>query len=408
MHHTHKLEHVSGLGVQDFARINAAGKAGILLSALSATEETTLSMQKVQILATASNIDPIFALPRLLELLQARGLIDVERTGVSVLGVTTPVVMHHTAGVYEDLGATTLESAALELSELVSDSPWRESETKIYLGDTFKLTDSQTTMLLENSESIGFVDFENLGGDKVYFNGNLFRRGQIAKTQAVLNSLTEQEERLVGEVDEMLKSFGCVPLDDVVRILGQQLFEKLNAISMYDVNVVNNDLEDTAFVTRPAAFAKYGSPLVEDALDLSKALVSSLTYGMTRSSLSRGRIVMIERLMNALIDGRWVGAAEAIGQDYRALELKNVVEVRADPPRGYSMRLLKKDVGLVALAVIKAGDASDTVLNLPGATVTGYVAPETNREIARRQQQQPSKRATRDMVMALRTGSVLL
>ena len=36
---------------------------------------------------------------------------------------------------------------------------------------------------------------------------------------------------------------------------------------MYDINVVNNDQENVAFVTRPAAFSKYGNPLVEDALD---------------------------------------------------------------------------------------------------------------------------------------------
>jgi hypothetical protein len=84
-----------------------------------------------------------------------------------------------------------------------------------------------------------------------------------------------------------------------------------------------------------------------------------------------------------------------------------VVEVRPHPPRGYDMRLLKKDVGQVALEVIKAGDASDAVLNLPGATVTGYVGPEVNREVGRRKQAVASKKATRDIVMALRTGGGL-
>ena len=57
--------------------------------------------------------------------------------------------------------------------------------------------------------------------------------------------------------------------------------------------------------------------------------------------------------------------------------------------------------------VIKAGDASDAVLNLPGATVTGYVGPEANREGGRRKQTVASKKATRDIVMALRTGGGL-
>lgn len=71
------------------------------------------------------------------------------------------------------------------------------------------------------------------------------------------------------------------------------------------------------------------------------------------------------------------------------------------------MKLLKKEVGQIALEVIKAGDASEAILNLPGATVMGYVGPEANREGGRRKQQVASKRATRDIVVALRTESGL-
>lgn len=405
VHHTHKLEQVSGS--QEFNNIYAAGKAGILLSALSASDQTSLPNNRVEVLAKASNINTLFELPKLLDLLQVRGLVQTSKQGVDVLGVTTSTVVQHAADIYDHLGPSPAENAALEFSELTSQSPLSQKESKVYFGDTFKLTSGQSADLLEQAEQVGFVDFEDLGGDKVYFNGNLFRREHIAKTQAVLNSLTEEDRRSVVEVEELLKKAGCVSLMEVTRVLGVKLLEKLNAISMYDISIVNNDQENVAFVTRPAAFSKYGNPLVEDALDLAKAFVSSLTYGMTRSSSSRGRITMIEKLMRALIAGRWVGPVEAIGQDYRALELRGVVEVRPNPPRGYDMKLLKKDVGQIALEVIKAGDASGVALNLPGAAVTGYVGPEPNRESRRRKQQVSSKLATRDIVMALRTGSVL-
>lgn len=378
-----------------------------LLSALSASDQTSLSLNTVEVIAKAANINTVFELPKLLELLKGRSLLEVSESGVDVLGVTTAVVVQHAAGVYEDLGPSASENAALEFSELTSQAPLRQNESKVYLGDKCELAAGQIAGLLERAEQIGFVDFEDLGGDKVYFNGNLFRREQLSKTQAVLESLTPDDRKRVAEVDELLKRSGCVTLSEVTNILGAKLLEKLNAISMYDISVVNNDQENVAFVTRPAAFSKYGNPLVEDALDLAKAFVSSLTYGMTRSSYARGRITMIERLMKALIAGRWVGPVVAIGQDYRALELKRVVEVRPNPHRGYDMRLLKKEVGQIALQVIKAGDASDSVLNLPGATVTGYVGPEMNREARRRKQTVTSKKATRDIVMALRTGGEL-
>ena len=405
VHHTHKLEQVTG--IHEFDNIYAAGKAAILLSALSASDRTSLSRSRVEVLARASNVNTLFELPKLLELLEARGLIQQSKKGLDVLGVTTTAVVQHASGVFDDLTPSASENAALELSELASQAPRRQKESKLYLGDACNLTSSQSAGLLEQVEQVGFVDFEDLGGDKVYFNGNLFRRQQIAKTQAVLDSLTAEDRRRIGEVEELLKKFGCMSLAEVTKVLGVGLLEKLNAISMYDISVVNNDQENIAFVTRPAAFSKYGNPLVEDALDLAKTFVSSLTYGMTRSPHARGRITMIERLVKVLIAGRWVGPVEAIGQDYRALELKGVVEVRPNPPRGYDMKLLKKEVGQIALEVIKAGEASESALNLPGATVTGYVGPEANREGGRRKQQLTSKRATRDIVMALRTGSGL-
>ena len=405
MHHTLKLQQVNG--VHDFNNIYAAGKAAILLSALSATDQVTLSHQKIELLAKASNINTLFELPKLLELLEGRSLIQRSGSGIEVLGLTTPAVVLHASAVYLDLSPSAQENAAIEFAELASEAPRRLTEAKEYLSDSCHLTGGQTAGLLEQSEQVGFVDSEDLGGDKVYFNGNLFRREHISKTQAVLNSLSADDQRRVREVDDLLRRHGCVSLTEVTTVLGVPLLEKLNAISMYDISVVNNDLENVAFVTRPAAFSKYGNPLIEDALDLAKAFVSSLTYGMTRSSYARGRITMIEKLVKALIDGRWVGPVDAIGQDYRALELKGVVEVQSAGGRGYNMRLLKKDIGVVALEVIRAGETSDAVLRLPGATVTGYVGPEPNREGRRRKQQAASKRATRDIVMALRTGGTL-
>jgi hypothetical protein len=173
---------------------------------------------------------------------------------------------------------------------------------------------------------------------------------------------------------------------------------------MYDINVVNNDKENVAYVTRPAAFSKFGNPFLEDALDLAKAFVSSLTYGMTRSPYSRGQIRYPQLLIRKLIAGEWIGPVEAIGQDYKVLEMRGVVKVQRTG-RGYMMKLLKKEVGELAIQVISVGDASDvSLLKFPGATLTSYIGPEKNRKKARDKQSVASKKETRDIVEALRTG----
>jgi hypothetical protein len=99
----------------------------------------------------------------------------------------------------------------------------RQKESKTYLGDTCKLTANEATGLLEQAEEVGFVDFEELGGDKVYFNGNLFRREHIAKTQLVLSSLTPEEQRRVTNVEALLKQSGFGKEQDVLILDGSFL-----------------------------------------------------------------------------------------------------------------------------------------------------------------------------------------
>jgi hypothetical protein len=113
-------------------------------------------------------------------------------------------------------------------------------------------------------------------------------------------------------------------------------------------------------------------------------------------------------LMQALVDGRWIGPVTAIGQDYKVLEMKGVVKVRPGKTGwGYEMKLLKKEVGEIALKVISGGDASDlSVLKFPAASVSTYAGPEVNREARRKVQKVSNKKETRDIIMALRTGGM--
>ncbi|MFO0722828.1 MAG: hypothetical protein U1E65_03520 [Myxococcota bacterium] len=109
--------------------------------------------------------------------------------------------------------------------------------------------------------------------------------------------------------------------------------------------------------------------------------------------------------MRSLINGNWVGPATAIGQDYKVLEMKRVVEIKPEHGSMFSMRLLKKEVGELALQVLTDGDASEQSLqNFPGASVSKYRPPEENRVIGRKRQNALGKRATRDILFSLRTG----
>jgi hypothetical protein len=402
VHHQNKLKQVTP--VTDFENIEIAGKLGTLLSVLSASQQSHLSHEAVAGLAKAAGISSKLELPTLVQRLKHERLIDVGNSGVEVLGVTTSAVLTHTGTMFEGLNPSPTEQAAIELAETASVTPIESKVAQDALADTFKLASGEMNELLAQAEEIGFIDSEEIKpGSKLYFNGNVFRKEAPGKVMAVLGSLTPEDQRNARELEQKLIANGCLTVDQAVRILGRQLFEKLHAIGMYDVNEVSNETEAVLYVTRPAAFGKFGDPFTDDALDMAKALVACLRYGMTRSSPSRGRIQMLGLLVRKLLNGQWVGPATAIGQDYKVLELKRVLEIRAD--RGYfSMRLLKMDVGEMALQVLTQGDASELSLPNFGAAITRYRRPEETRVIARRHQAPISKRGTRDILLSLRTG----
>lgn len=393
-------------GPAEFPALDAAGKAASLLSQLAATEQITVAKPKVDALAKAAGLNPKIEVPVLLNLLAKRRVIEISTSGdIAVLGVTSRATVQHAAEIFEDQEPTPEERASIVLAELTSEAPVPHAKTKEFVSDEFKLTGSRVQDLLERSETVGFVDAEGRDADKLYFNGNLFRRENLSKITRVLGSLSTAEQAKASELDNRLGRCGCLAVDEAERVLGTPLFEKLKAAGMYDVNHVANPSGEFGFVTRPAAFHKFNDPLVDDAFDLAKALVSALAYGMTQSPSGRGRIQMIDLLLRKLISGGSVGPATAIGEDYRVLETKGVIRVTRAQPYGFTMRLLKKDIGQMALKVLTTGETASTNTvdrPLPGR-MTGYSGPEKTRSDFRRKQAAPSKRMTQDVLEALRT-----
>jgi len=318
-------------------------------------------------------------------------------------------VLEHTAQIFEESTPSGTAHASIEVSELASDLPVDSARAVEYLSDTCKLSTSSASQLVRDSADIGFVDSEPVSkNSQILFNGNLFRREEGEKLMAISASLQAADMSKFQEANQLLRSQGCLSVNEISRVLGQKLFEKLHALGVYDVNTVANDTGTFSYVTRPAAFSKYSKgSIAEDAFDLAKAFVTSLTYGMTRSNPGRGRIVMIEKLMRRLIAGNWVGPATAIGQDYKVLEFRRVVELRSDRAGMFSMRLLKREVGELALKVMLEGDISaESLPNLPGASIIKYVAPEVERTTVRKKQSDVSRRDVAAILNELRQGKI--
>ncbi|RQS27529.1 hypothetical protein DIE03_21145 [Burkholderia sp. Bp8992] len=404
VHHSRKVQATTN---QDFDAIGFAGKCGILLSALAGEDgQSQLTRRRVDRLAQANHLSPKTEVPAILQELERQRLINSNATHVEVLGLSGHRILEHTSTIFEESDREVFEDAVLDLSELASESPLTDRHASELLADMHKLSSQEVGDTLRLGTGIGFFDAEPISAsEKLLFNGNLFRRDDAKRINGVLSTLKPNEARLVQELNAQLQSAGCLPLTSATKVLGEELFKSLHSIGMFDVNAVGNDSGKSFFVTRPAAFSKFSNSIADDALDLAKAFVASLTYGMTQSSYYRGRIQAISLLMNKLIRGGEVGPATAIGSDYQALEYRGVVQVTPADKGMFTMKLLKPEVGRLALAVIEDGDiTAESVAQMPGARVTEYGTPEQTREVQRKNVTEAVKMNTANILNELRTG----
>ena len=381
LHHDQKLAAVNS---REFQNIALAGRGGRLLSAVSQETETTVSTERVEALALANGIRK-YEVPGLLGELAKLGLVDATPTGVAVLGVSQTRLLSHTADLFTAQNPEGIELAAIELADIASDSPVRHTDCADSLSDAFRLSKADVEDLFSLSAQIGFVDWEQAGNDRLYFNGNLFRRESAEKTLRVLDGLSPDERMRLQAADEIIGRTGCQSVERMQQVLGPVLWSKLHQISYFDVSAVTNEYGSTPFVTKPAALAKFVPGGLADTLNEAKALASSLTYGILKSSASRGRIREPSVLLDVFINRGYVeGRAAALKQDYNFLEERGVVQV-SETPAGNRLSLRKIEVGRMARELILRGDASQAAAHFnAGPSQTGFAGPEATRQAERR------------------------
>ncbi|MFK2876668.1 hypothetical protein [Rhodanobacter hydrolyticus] len=406
IHHGRKLV-LDSNGPAEFPAIDEAAKAATLLTKLGQSNQVVIPLAEVRAIAVASGLNPRHELNGLLQVLEKKRVVELSEKEVAVLGVTTRGSLGNAADMYYDADPTPYEKASISLAEIASAAPVRRVDILEKIGDEHQLSSGQVHDFLNRAEEIGFIDKEGEGEDRLLFNGNLFRRDSVVKSQKVLSSLSQPEQALVVQIGQELSKSGCLTATRVEQVLSKVLFEKLIAAGVFDLNQVTNEMGSHVYVTSPSAFHKFVDPMIDDCFDMAKSLVAALSYGMTSRPSSQGRIDMLPVLLGKLITGREIGPATAIGQDYRVLEINRVVKLRPDIrfPERYYMTLIKKEVGELALHVLTQGNAyAQSLTDLPSAPMSGYIGPEESRTSVRKKQSVMSKRTTRDILEAVRGG----
>ena len=405
------LDAVTGPGAAHLENISYAGRVGRLYNLLRRNvaddPNPTVSSETVKRACQLNGIDkPTRDLG--LSALQAAGRIDVAKNGgVIVLGATATAVLETTTEIFEDTDHSSDEEAVLELSEKVAERPIGRKEATEFISDLYELATPQATSLIDLCKSTAIIDEESDRGRAILFNSNTFRDGQYAKkTLLVLEGLSATEQERLREVQDKLHRNGALYDADVKKALGADLYRKLLSVGFFDRMEVSNTSEAVGYVTSPNDFQKYGRPFEDDPIDDAKALLASLTYGRTRSSYTRGNITMPDALLRALIAGREIGKSgvRAIGEDYKELEARQVVKVTPRSSDRYVMKLLKKDVGELALTIVRGGAAAQEAILMDGSAATEFSGPHETRRAIRDKNSVGDRRFVADALDRLRSG----
>jgi hypothetical protein len=390
--HSKNLDAYSGAGAARLEKISFSGKVGRLYNLLRRqSDEANTFVIPSETVNYACQLNAIDISARMvgLKILKDAGRIDVSGDGsVAVLGATTQAVLTATVEIFDEQVPSTDEQAILDLSELVSNKPMKRSEAEERISDIFDMRRGDASSLIDLSKKTALIDEERELDHGILFNSHTFRDGKYAvKAHNVLEGLRADERARLSEVQDKMRQNGALYEADVQNILGPELYRRLISVGLFDRMEVSNSTESVGYIASPNDFQKFGRPFEEDPIDDAKALIASLTYGQTRSNHIRGQITMPERLIKTLIRGEElaapVGGVSAIGEDYRELEARQVVEVIPQRRGRFTMRLLKKDVGELALTIVRGGAAAQEAVLMEGSPAQAFKGPDSARQEVR-------------------------
>lgn len=408
--HSQKMDHTTG--TERLENIQFAGKVGRLYNILRRETATASSVEiepeTVRSLCQLNGID----LPSRregLRVLKDAGRVDFGTDGtVEVLGATTRTILETTAQIFEDAEPSAGEQAILSTSDIISQKPQERSEIAERISDEYKIHPSQVNDLFSVATAATLIDQENYKDKFILFSQNIFKTGDSAKkAYFLLQSLSGSDATKVATAQQLLKGKGAVPEKEIVDILGREIYDKLLSVAFFDRMEVNNSSEAVGYVAAPDTFQRFGTPFEDDPVDDAKALIASFTYGMVRSYHARGKIVLPELLIRKLVNGGIVGdtwPVRAIGEDYREVEKRGVVQVIPAGHDRYMMKLLKRDVGELALAIVKGQSPAEESLLMRPKIATGFKGPEAARRAVRDKAEISDRRFVTEALDSLRSG----
>jgi len=401
-------------GYQLFEVTDMAGKCGALLSKISSDRFEIISANRLEIYASQAGIRKT-EIEFCLKEIERTGKVSVQKLkngtikGIENYCFSTADIIQAVSKIYQNNNPNTTELIALHSLEVSSLMPRKEGELKNELcnvgyseGDV-----SIALRLQENFHLIG-VKRNEFVSEAIFYNEHTFQADPTKAVRA-MEALNEKEKQGVSEIQDLLRKSPGYPVDRLIKKYPSRIVDIMRGVGLLEELEVISNYGNASFVTLPQLrISDSGNlSLLSDIYHKAKLLLSCIRYGQMKSVLGRGKIIDPLLIINALLDGRWVGPCTAIGEDYRILELQGVIETRHHSGTQYLMKLRQPEVGQLVKDMLLYGtmlpDPNLCNDEFAGFQPSQFIFPELKRRDLETKMTKPMVEIVTRMLEAIRT-----
>lgn len=399
--------------LRNFSDTLFSGRASILLSKLSASNDEIISGDKVEIFATdayisSENISPY------LKALKKQGMVDYKLddfdrpTEVEVYCFSNETAIDVASNIFEERVKKEIENANLDLLEGTYIIPMNEVEIKNKLSNDLNYKEENVERLIELHQVLNITK-ENRG---LRYNEYTFT-GNEEKIMASLSNLKTADKDQVKQVlDEISRNQGLL-YENLQGSYDSNILKMMEGVGMIEGIDVISDFGNATFVTTPqikgTGVGKFD--ISSDIFHKAKVLLSCLRFGQEKSTFGRGRISTEEKMINIirkLNRGEWLNPCTAAGEDYKLLEREGVVSVKPAMNGMYKMKLRQPEVGILVEQMINynrviSSDPYNADSTLKVVNATEYRSPEIRRNNIIAADNQTIKSMQDDILQAIRS-----
>lgn len=342
--------------LDEFDSLNVAGKAGRLLGIIRGNSVIE-NVKKLEKMAASVGIGKVelhrTILPEMVKASDQQ--IEVKKNSAGdfvrleeyvfannqVLGITGQV--------YENLNPSDIERIAVETLDQTKKIPLLQSELiNLLSGQSFGEEDIQLACTLQEQFRLIQKLHKTKGKEPIYSNEYIWgpNHEKIAMT---ISSLDLGKKQTLSDVVGSIQNYQGYPLEKLPTV-DPELLDIAKKVGMINPTVISSKrgvTKEFAFSTNILEASGYNDDILDDV----KVLLASIRFGQNYTEHST--IFSPERFLSNFISRMETSPHSANGTDYVLLEKRGIVRAEHVWGDRYKLNLIKKDVALEALKIIR-------------------------------------------------------